>query len=474
MKNADLDLIVQELRKRKKLTFNIDKYLFEEQLKFFRDESPYKIAVTSRRSGKSEVCAVDLMFTANETADCICLYVTLTRASAKQIVWPTLKRINRLYGLAAKFNEADLSVKFPNDSVIYCSGASDKSEIEKFRGLALKKVYIDECQSFPSYIEELINDVIAPALMDYAGMLVLIGTPGPIPSGFFWECSRSSLWSNHKWTFWQNPHIATKSRTTHEKLLQRELKRRGVDITNPSIRREWFGEWVIDKDSLVYHYDEEANDFIERPDLPGSWNYLLGVDIGYHDADALALLAWNDNDPSTYLVEEIVTKHQGITELVQQIELLRSKYDISKVVMDTAGLGKKIGEELSRRYKIAILPAEKQRKVEFIELMNDALRTGKLKAPKTSRFAQDCMKVEWDPDRSTPDKRVISKRFHSDICEAVLYGWRESYSYSHEAKKPKIKPYSKEWFDQQKSEMEEAAEEFFKRQEQAEDDPFGS
>lgn len=471
MNTPKLNEVLAELEKRKKLPFQLQNYLFDKQLDFVNDPFPFKIAVTTRRSGKTVSCAADLMYTANENKDVVCLYITLSRSNAKRIVWPELKRIDRQFKLGCEFNEGDLCVRFTNGSMIYCSGANDRSEIEKFRGLAIKRVYIDECQSFPAYIEELIDDVIAPALMDYSGTLCLIGTPGPIPSGYFYDCSRSAAWKQYNWSFFDNPFIPAKSGKTHKEILDRELKRRGVTLDNPSIQREWFGKWVLDSDSLVYKYDGGKSGYDVLPS--NKWNYILGVDLGFNDADALAVLAWSESSTSTYLVEEQVTRHQGITELVEQINTIRLKYDVSKIVVDTGGLGKKIAEELSKRYLIHVQPAEKVRKVEFIELMNDDLRTGKLRAKADSDFALDCMRVEWDMDKSTPDKKVISKRYHSDICEAVLYAWRESYSYTHAPVKPKATYGSPEWAKEQTTQMEEEAQAFFEEQERLKnEDPF--
>lgn len=468
----NLEHVLTEIKKRKHKPFKLEEFLFKEQLAFVSDPSRFKVAVTTRRAGKTVSCAADLVYTAVNTQDTICVYITLSRSNAKRIVWPELRKINRQFNLGGVFNSSELSVAFPSGSVIYCTGAADKSEIEKFRGLAIKKVYIDECQSFPSFIEELVNDIIGPALLDHAGTLCLIGTPGPIPSGYFFNCSRSSNWALHNWGFWDNPFITQKAGMSHQKVFEQELKRRGVTADHPSIQREWFGKWMLDTDSLVYCYNSSVNDYDELPQ--GKWNYLLGVDLGYHDADAICLLAWNETSPVTYLVEEIVTKHQGITELVNQIETLRMQYDISKIVVDTGGLGKKISEEISKRYRISVHAAEKTRKVEYIELMNDALRSGKLKAKGESLFAQDCMKVEWDLDKSTPDKRVISRRFHSDICEAVLYAWRESYSYTHLASKEAPRPGSKEWAIAETTRMEQEAEEYFTNLENAnKNDDFG-
>lgn len=444
-----LESVLTELQARKTRPFSLSAYLFDKQLSFVQDPARFKLALTTRRAGKTVSCAAALIATTLEEPFLVCLYITLSRTNAKKIVWRELKKIDRQFSLGFNFNESELSATALNGSTIYCSGASDRTEIEKFRGLAVKMAFIDECQSFPDYIRELIDDVIAPALMDHSGTLCLIGTPGPIPTGFFYEASQGSYWSKHVWSFWDNPYIKNA-----QAVFEEELKRKGVDASNPSIQREWYGKWVLDTDSLVYHYDAKVNHYETLPQ--GKLNYILGVDLGFNDADALAVLAWSDVSPNTYLVEEKVARKQGITELVHQIEQLRNKYDITKIIVDQGGLGKKIAEELSKRYKIGVQAAEKVRKTEFIELMNDCMRNGSLLAKKNSRFADDCMKVEWDVDKSTPDKKIISKRFHSDICEAVLYAWRESYSYTHQTVPTKTKYLSKEWAKEEENRMFEA------------------
>lgn len=452
--------LFEELKRRtKKRDFSLKSLLFEEQYNFVVDPSPFKTAVCSRRAGKTVGCAADMVDTCLKSQGVTVLYITLSRSNAKKIIWPELKRLNSDYVLEGVVNESELSIRYPNNSVLYCSGASDKSEIEKFRGLALKKVYIDECQSFPSWIEELIDDVLAPALMDHAGTICLIGTPGPVPAGFFHDTSHSNTWTHHAWTFWQNPHIPIKSGVSHTAIFDREIKRRGIDPGHPSIQREWFGKWALDSDALVYCYDSNKNHYegvtLHKP------VYILGVDFGYEDADALALLAWDEGSPITYLVQEVVIPKQGITPLISQIESLRLRYDISKIVADFGGLGKKIAEEMIKRWQIPMAPAEKSRKVENIEIMNDAMRRGHFMAKKQSRFAHDSMILEWDKDKSTPERRVISDRFHSDILDAALYAFRESPAYSWVPPKEQSKYGTPEWAKEQEDAMERAAEEYF-------------
>ncbi len=418
--------------------FRLEDYLFDKQLAFVLDPNPFKVAVTTRRAGKTIACVADLVYSALSNPACTFIYINRSRRDAKQVVWKEFKKLIDKFGIKATFNESELSITLANKSMIYLAGASDRTSIEDFRGLAIKKVYLDESQSFPDYIKELIDDVLAPALMDSNGSLVMIGTPGPIPSGYFYEVDHNPAWAHHSWSFFDNhmwPSIRS-GEVTHQQMLDRELKRRGVTSEDPSIQREWYGKWIKDENSLVYKYNPLINDYNGLPQ--GDWTYILGVDIGFSDSDAIALLAYSTTSPNTYLLEERIEKQQDITSLVAQIEAIRARYDVTKIVIDTGGLGKKIAEEIIKRFQVPMVAAEKVRKVEYIELMNDALRTGRLKIKANSRFAQDSMKVEWDHDHSTPEKRVVSKRFHSDICDAVLYAWRESYSFSYQA--PKEEP----------------------------------
>lgn len=436
--------------------FNITQFLFDKQLAFVEDPSPFKVAVCSRRSGKTTACAAHLVATAIGTSDINVLYITLTRDMVKRNIWKELRNINARHKLLGIENSAELTITFPNKSVIHLSGCNDRTEVEKFRGMPIKLCYIDECQSFRAYIEELIDDVISPALMDYAGSLCLIGTPGPVPAGYFHKCSEESeVWSRHYWTFFDNPHIPLKSGKTHKETLDREIRRRGVTVNDPSVQREFFGKWILDSDSLLIHYDKIKNHFTQlMPNI--KYNYIMGVDVGFKDADALGILAWADEDPVTYLVEELITPKQGLTELVEQIQALQKKYNVAKIVMDMGGLGLKMGEEMIRRHSIPVEAAEKARKMENVEFLNDALRTGRFKAKSASRFVQDSYLVEVDRDKSTPDKIKISDRFHSDIIDAVLYAFKLSPAYSYEPPKQAPKFGSKEWAEQQSNDMFEA------------------
>lgn len=420
------------------------------------DPARFKAADCSRRAGKTVGIAADLIDTARTYPDMACLYLTLSRLNAKRILWRDLLAINRDYGLGGRIHETELTLTFPNGHIIYLSGAKDKAEVEKFRGFPLKKVYIDEAQAFRAYLQDLVDDVLSKSLYDFNGSLALTGTPPPIPVGYFHDCVHGGEWSRHSWTMLQNPHLETKSGRKPIELILEDCKRMGVTIDHPKIQRECFGKWAYDSSSRVFKW-EEKNHFDVLP-AANNWEHIVGVDLGYADADAIAVIAWCGAHPGAYLVDEIVTPKQGITPLVGQLENMIKKYKPLSIVMDTGGLGKKIAEEMIIRYGLPIKAAAKQDKFAHIELVNDALRTSQLYTARDGAFAQDSRLVEWDRDKSSGDKLVVSDSFHSDICDAVLYAFREAQHWIKHPQKIKVPAnQSPEWIQAEIERMEAAA-----------------
>lgn len=428
--NEQARLLIEEAKKRQRVPFDVDQFCFDKQLSFIKDPARYKTAVCSRRSGKSLSCAAHLVSQCTTKKNQKCVYITLTRGTAKKIVWKEIMEIIKSHNLNVETNNTDLTITFlDTNSIIYFSGASKKDEVEKFRGLSLNLVYIDEVQSFKPFISELIDEVLAYTVLDTAGTIALIGTPGPIPGGFFYETTHSIGWSNHKWTVFDNPHIKLKTGLEPAELLRQERERRGISENDPSYLREALGLWIQDSDSLVFKYNPAINNFDKLPDE--ELVYIFGVDLGYNDSDAVAVLGYSRIQKKVFLVEEWVKDKQGITELAEQIKLMINKYKPVKIKIDAGALGKKISEELIRRHQIPVEASDKHRKLEYIEFLNDDLRTGKFMIKSTSLTASDAMLLTWDI--RTKDKRTVSNDFHSDILDAVLYAHREAKHYFAEA-----------------------------------------
>ena len=435
MPNVNREALIAEIQKRKtkseKPQFIFEEFCFNRQVEFFRGTGiRFRNAVCSRRAGKTVGIAADMVDLAQNEPEVNLLYITITQLQARAIIWADLMKIIEGYEIECKTDNTRLTITFPNKSKIYIAGAKDRTEIEKYRGWKLRACYIDECQSFRSYLKELINDIIIPALRDKRGQLYLTGTPGPVKAGVFFEYSQSKNWKAHHWTAFENPYMHSPPDLDLEEVLQEERVIRGIDESDPSYIRETFGKWVEDKDALVFKFSKARNIYDVVP-TDGEWHYIIGIDIGYNDSDAIAVIGYNTHHKKVYLVDEHVKNKQNISQLVEVIYRYKDEYNPIRMVMDAGALGKKIQEELRMRHGLNIEAADKTRKVEFIELLNDDLRTEKFKAFKNSIFEEDCMLVQWDKDSRirNPEKPKISDTYHSDICDAVLYAWRECRHY---------------------------------------------
>lgn len=457
-------LLQDELKKRSQRKAIELRGDFLQQNAFIEDPSKFILASCSRRAGKTTALAYRFAKTMDKNPNSQCLYLALTRESAKEILWNALIELNLQHKLGWQFRESNLEVKAPNGASLILYGADQTNFINRLRGRKYPGIAIDEAQSFGPHLEGLINDVLVPAMVDYEdAWLALTGTPGPVPLGYFYEAAANGKYgySVHTWTLRENPTLKNVDR-----FLAELMERQAWDNNHPTYLREYCGRWVLDVQALWIQYKEAKNDYDQLP--PAKWTYILGIDLGYKDADALAVLAWSETDANTYLVEEIITPQQGITELVEQVNVLIKKYDIVKIVCDQGGLGLKIAEEMRRRHQIPVVGAEKQRKQEAVKFLNDTLNQGRFKAKADSQFAQDSYLVQIDYDKTTPDRIVVKKNFHSDIIDAVIYAFRESPAFTYQKPIKKPKHGSPEWADEEVSEMERAAEEYFKNLEDAE------
>jgi len=463
---TDTDLAVEVSKRKKKVAkpLVLDSRAIYQNA-FIEDPSRYIDAQCSRRAGKSTGLGLRFIRTMEKHPKSQSLYLALTQESARDIMWPVMHELNDKYEIGLTFLDSKLTITHPNGAKLKLMGADLKNFIKRIKGRKFPGVAIDEAQDFGVHLQSLIDDVLTPSISDYTdGWLAVTGTPGPVPQGFFFEITREKKhgYSHHEWTILDNPFMPDPAA-----FIADLIKRRQWLDNNPTLLREWRNQWVLDVKSLWVRYNKEVNDYTQIPDIkPTKYVYILGIDVGYKDCDALALLAWSEKSATTYLVKEVVTAKQDITALAEQIKALQKEYDITKMIMDEGGLGKKAAEEIRRRHGLPIEAAEKTEKQTNVEILNDHLRLGTFKAKADSRFAKDSYLVQIDWDKSTPNKIIVKKQPHSDIIDAVLYAFKASPAFSYEAPVEKPKYGSPAWAKAEQDRMFEEAQAHFRELEE--------
>ncbi len=420
---------------------------FQKQTIFIDSVAQFISAQCTRRAGKTSALALRFKKTMDRHPGSVCFYLSLTFDSAKSIMWPVLQELNDDLGWGCQFREGKMIMIAPNGATLRLYGADQKNFVKRLKGQKSPGIAIDEAQDFGSHLQSLVDDILTPMMVDYQdSWLALTGTPGPVPIGYFFDVTKNKKYGfeTHEWSINENPYIVDP-----EAFIQKQIKKNGWLPNNPTLLREWRNVWVLDLEALWIKYEAEKCQFEELPKNVKNWNYICAIDLGFIHSDAIAVLAWSEEDPNIYLVEEIITAKQGLTPLANQIKDVMKRYNVHKLPIDTGGGGAKMAEELRMQFRIPVEAADKKEKQQTVEFMNDTLRLGKFKARKNSRFVHDSYLVQIDWEKSTPDKIVIQEKPHSDIIDAVIYGYKCSPFYTYEEKKKTTKPGTKEHEEEQ-------------------------
>jgi predicted phage terminase large subunit-like protein len=146
-------------------------------------EARFKVCAAGRRFGKSHYAALELiiaaLMTENKwgqklTTEAGVYYVAPTFDQAKRIMWPKIREIagwERTGGLIRNENVNDGWIELVSGRKIYIRGADNPDSL---RGIALSYVVLDE---YADMKENVWSEIIEPALMDYEGEALFIGTP---------------------------------------------------------------------------------------------------------------------------------------------------------------------------------------------------------------------------------------------------------------------------------------------------------
>jgi phage terminase large subunit len=393
--------------------------LFQQQQDFIRDKAKMKVACCTRRAGKSHVAAIKLLQAASRVPNSTALYLSLTQRSAKGIMWRKLKQIVTQYKLPVEFKESELIAVLPNNSRIVLYGADKENLMDTLLGDAYCTVVIDEAQSFGSHLQDMIDEVLEPATLDYAGDISLIGTPGPTCNGIFYEAAvgAAEYYSRHKWSLLDNFHLHNAAGWLSDLKTRREWS-----DDNPTYRRQYLGEWVVDLSALVYKFNINKNVYHELPNV--DFNYVIGLDYGWNDATAFCVLAYSEKHPNAYVLDSYGRSEMTPSMIATELKKLMVKYNPERIIADTGGLGRSITEEMRLRYDLPIIAAEKTEKMTAIDMLNcDFMDRRLFINAKCKALHSQLEALTWD------DKHKEDPSLPNDLCDSFLYSTRYSRHY---------------------------------------------
>lgn len=500
--------------------------LFPEQQAVIDDPFRKKSVLCPRRAGKTHTGIAYALHTCLLNPGANVVIVTLTLKSAKKLYWKPVLELSDRYGLNFRrkggIHNTHGIIRLENGSELTLVGADSYAEIEKLRGPAYDLVIVDECKSFGAELfRELVEEVIIPACSDRNGSLLLIGTPGAILSGPFFEATypeyldpehgepitrlysnpdvywnnlaRNPKWSRHTWS---SEHNIFKP-DVWKNALQEKIDSRWAD-DNPIWLREYLGLWVPLGDAMVYAFasiltadrNEELPRCIYRfgkgdgynkwgLDSRHDWRFVMGLDIGFEDDTAISVGAYSPTKGEMYIVYEWKQPKLVISQIASQIKLVSELFNgqIEAMVADTGSGGKTTVESLNRMYGTFLVPAQKTAKNEFVQLFNSDLYDGKIKVLADSELAYEWRNLQWYLRDKTKKELSRSGQLRENpkcpnhLSDATLYLWR--YCYHHFSRDIEERPMrgSEAW--EQEQEARDIEEMNQRRRQAKEDEDFG-
>ena len=412
---------------------------FDEQQQVLLSKKPMSLLVCGRRGGKTEVLATKIAQQAVKGEKGDIIYIGKTYTSAKEIIWQRLLDLFKLVNLPVEALLSEQTIKLANGINIYIRGANNLSDIDKLRGHSYQLAVVDEIQSI-KYLKILLVEILAPALQDYKGQMLLAGTPPRFKENYMevmWN-SDSKYIAKYHWDASHNifmPDYDTLLATVRE---ERQLKE-----TDPVYQREWLGMMgIYDSDAQVFK-GSAANNFnkeeLEKWVYSQPMNHMFfsaGLDLGYEDSDAFCIVLASSSRPEKWVVYEHKKAKQDISDLVTQIKIGLAQVDGEKMFQmipnkngitiqtDMGGGGKKISVELRRQYGLNTVDAIKQDKTMAIEQLREEMRLGRLRYDSKGIWADEVERILYARDESDRLTKLIDEAYHPDFMDCLLYALR--------------------------------------------------
>jgi hypothetical protein len=465
MSTSAAKALLREKRKREAFPSAVDAFLaslFGPQAHFVNSPAKRKSNSSGRRSGKTHgLTGRALRGAVAFPGATIPVFERTLTCVAAETFWTSLQELDAKYKLGFKFHHTLKTASLPNQSVVALMGADTMEAADKARGGKFPVSIVDEAGTFRSKIlEYLVTEVLEPASIDYDGEIIVSGTPGMTPTGFFHSLTDSPGWEHHHWTLLDNPTLGPKELDEAERLawrvdwLAKLRARHGWTEQTPRYLREYMGLWTGSVDDRVYTFDRSRNIVTELPFArPDEWIYVLGIDLGFNDPTAFVVLGRRHGDPYVYVIESYEQAGLIPSAVAAHVERLRAKYNFASIVADTGGYGKAVAEEMKQRYGMPVKAAAKRDKRVYIEHTNGDLSAGKHKflAATNRELTDDMLALPWD------DEHEDSQRGYRDhLPDAYLYGVRELRSLDALADSPEEG--SQEWLTAEEAKMWEIVE----------------
>ena len=406
--------------------YQIRNTLYDKQQEVYDNSTDkFMIVINSRRSGKTELMG-RLLAKRVCRPDQHCVYINRSFDAAVRQIQKPLETALEAAGLHYRGTINGGKIEFDNGSWILIVGNNNASDVNKLRGEKLALVLCDECGHM-RHLRELINEIIAPATMDYAdSQIVMVGTPPRTRNGFVQELWEKGNIRKYHWTFKDNPFIPNK-----DNVIQEACEMFGISPDSNFIKREYLGDMYAYDTEAIYikHYNKA------EPDKDKLYSHAyVAVDWGYEDKAAVVGMLADKNAKKLYIVKDWSEAKKGIVEISQRVqemvEYLKNNYRLDRepqVICDTNE--KSAAQDLYTTYHISnVMLAYKYDLNYALDQLSDWFTASTvIVSPNAKATIEDADNMIWKRNEDTDQiiHELDDDSYHGNAMFAVLYASRQ-------------------------------------------------
>lgn len=251
--------------------------LHQQQAEVYRDPSRFKVVVSGRRWGKTQLALFWLVVRALSGEPGRYWYVALTRDDAKDTIWVALKAMCDPSWLDGAPREQDLAVWFRNGTEIRLWSAEKGDTL---RGRSLRALVMDE---YADMEPRIFHEILRPSLTDYRAPVLFIGTPKS--HNHFYDLYLKGQSTDPRDRDWRSWQFVTAGNETLPQLTD-EIEAARRDMDERTFRQEYEASFESVSGRVYWAFDRHQH-VAPRVELQHDLPVAVTFDFNYNPATAI-------------------------------------------------------------------------------------------------------------------------------------------------------------------------------------------
>jgi len=382
-----------------------------------------KVIVSGRRSGKTELIAVE--WTRGAVLDVYHSQILIAPTYKQAMI--VFDKILEIITKAGVYDDIEKITKQPYPKIEWKNGAwidfASADNPNSIRGFAYDRVGKDES----AFIKKGADNAIKPLTYDKGAPVWEFTSPWG--KGDVWEKWQRCKGDDPDWACFHYYYKDNCNPETGETYLSEEgIKEIEKDILEYGedsiyVQCEIYGKFVEDRD--VYFSRELVESCIEDYNIPVEINkrfsYWLGVDfarMGQDKSVFIPLMGYGGD----YKVNDIIeTQHKLLTDAIGRVSNMESEYNFVRCLLDETGLGSGPTDILNEKfgYKVKGIYFTIRSKMDMYSHLKKLMSQGKLKIPNHKKLIFELMDLRYEIMSNGDLKLHHSEKGHDDYPDAL-------------------------------------------------------